>query len=249
MTIRHARRPRFITSCITAGAVCLALSSAVTPVAAETPPPAGAVSTTRLVTSPAPVDRASERARRPIYLTFDDGPVPAHTRELLKILKANGVSATFFVLGNLVRKNPEVVREEKAAGHAIGNHTWGHRELTRVSRREIVRQLVDGGKAIKSALGKNTGCMRPPYGSTNGTVRSVNRQLHLKQILWSVDTNDWRLPSVNTLTRRILNARPGDVVLMHDGGGPRSRTNAAVARALPKMVKRGDRFATVPSCL
>lgn len=138
---------------------------------------------------------------------------------------------------------------EKAAGHAIGNHTWDHRDLTRLSTSGIRREVVRGGRGIRSATGVTPRCMRPPYGATNASVRSVNRSLHLKQVLWDVDTNDWRLPSTNTLVRRLMSARPGDVVLMHDGGGNRSRSIAAVARALPRMIKRGDQFAPVQACL
>ena len=190
----------------------------------------------------------SSSARKPIYLTFDDGPYPAQTKKLLAILKRYSVPATFFVLGVQARKAPGVVRAERAAGHAIGNHTWDHRDLARVSSAGIRDELVKGGRAIRDASGVTPRCMRPPYGSTNGRVRTVNQRLHLRQVLWSVDTNDWQLPSVNTLTSRILSARPGQIVLMHDGGGNRSRTLAAVARALPIMLKRGDRFATVASC-
>ncbi len=191
---------------------------------------------------------SSRSPRKPIYLTFDDGPSPTQSRKLMTILKRNGVTATFFVLGNAAHGYPGVVRAEKAAGHAIGNHTWDHRELTHLSSAGIRSELIRGSRAIKAAIGAEPRCMRPPYGSTNGQVRAVNRSLHLRQILWAVDTNDWQLPSVNTLTKRILSARPGQIVLMHDGGGNRSRTLAAVARAIPKMIKRGDRFATVAAC-
>lgn len=193
--------------------------------------------------------KAPQIGRAPIYLTFDDGPVPAQSKRLLKVLADYNVQATFFVLGQLALAHPEVVRMEKAAGHAIGNHTWDHRDLTTLSTSRIRHELVHGGRGIRSATGVTPRCMRPPYGATNASVRSVNRALHLKQELWDIDTNDWRLPSVKTLVRRIMSARPGDVVLMHDGGGNRSRTIAAVARALPRMIKRGDRFAPIKACL
>lgn len=193
--------------------------------------------------------QAEKGGRAPIYLTFDDGPSPAQSKRLLNVLAAHKVQATFFVLGQLAATHPDVVRMERSAGHAIGNHTWGHRDLTTLGASGIRSQLVRGGRAIKSATGVTPSCMRPPYGATNSRVRSVNRALHLKQVLWDVDTNDWRRPSVNTLVRRLMNSRPGDVVLMHDGGGNRSRSIAAIARALPKMMKRGDRFAPVKACL
>ena len=213
---------------------------------AAAPPDTAASSTNAPTAPPVPSPRA---ARAPIYLTFDDGPFPAQTKRLLKVLERNGVQATFFVLGQLAAQHPEVVQMEKAAGHAIGNHTWDHRDLTRLSTSGIRREVVRGGRGIRSATGVTPRCMRPPYGATSASVRSVNRALHLKQVLWDVDTNDWRLPSTNTLVRWLVSARPGDVVLMHDGGGNRSRSIAAVARVLPRMIKRGDQFAPVQACL
>ena len=244
MKLRHYLR--LSTIAVVACASALGCTVGTQSALAAVPPDAAASSTTAQTVAPAPAPRAP---RAPIYLTFDDGPFPAQTKRLLKVLERNGVQATFFVLGQLAAQHPEVVQMEKAAGHAIGNHTWDHRDLTRLSTSGIRRELVRGGRGIRSATGVTPRCMRPPYGATNASVRSVNRSLHLKQVLWDVDTNDWRLPSTNTLVRRLMSARPGDVVLMHDGGGSRSRSIAAVARALPRMIKRGDQFAPVQACL
>lgn len=244
MKLRHYLR--YSTIAVVACASALGGTVGAQSALAAAPRDAAVSSTNAPTAAPLPTPRAP---RAPIYLTFDDGPFPAQTKRLLKVLERNGVQATFFVLGQLAAQHPEVVQMEKAAGHAIGNHTWDHRDLTRLSTSGIRREVVRGGRGIRSATGVTPRCMRPPYGATNASVRSVNRALHVKQVLWDVDTNDWRLPSTNTLVRRLMSARPGDVVLMHDGGGNRSRSIAAVARALPRMIKRGDQFAPVQACL
>ncbi len=185
-----------------------------------------------------------------IYLTFDDGPNTIYTPQILKILKDNEAKATFFVVGNQVTTREAIVRQIKADGHFIGNHTWSHPALTGLSTAEVNYQLSLARHKINGAGGAGTmgNCMRPPGGSTDDRVRKIAEQQRLTTVMWITDTGDWGQPPVSVIKDRILLARPGDIVLMHDGGGKRPNTVAALAQALPILKRRGYSFAPVPVC-
>jgi peptidoglycan/xylan/chitin deacetylase (PgdA/CDA1 family) len=111
------------------------------------------------------------------------------------------------------------------------------------------KQLASTNKAISRTIGLSVTCMRPPYGATNASVTKASAQTQLRQVLWSIDTNDWKRSGVTSLTNQIAAAKDGDIVLMHDGGGDRTQTVTALAAALPKLVAKGYSFAAVPACL
>lgn len=178
-----------------------------------------------------------------IYLTFDDGPA-RDTSRLLKILKKYNAKATFFMAGNMVAGRKGVVQRVVKDGHAIGNHTWSHPDLRRLSAGQVKSQLT---KTIR-AVPQMGDCYRAPYGARNGTVNSVAKQLGLKHYGWQIDTNDWRSPSVARLTKQITKAKNGDIVLMHDGPTGRGRTVDAVKKALPILYKKGYITKTLKSC-
>jgi peptidoglycan/xylan/chitin deacetylase (PgdA/CDA1 family) len=174
-----------------------------------------------------------------VALTFDDGP-GRYTDALLRHLKAYHAHATFFVVGQNAAAYPGVLRRTLAAGHEIGNHTWSHPDLTRLSAARIRSQLARADRAIKAATGIVPRLIRPPYGALNTFVRRhTNRPL----VLWSVDTLDWRYRDSARVARRALKSvRPGSIILFHD---IHPTTVRAIPRVLKKLSARGYTFVTV----
>jgi len=173
-----------------------------------------------------------------LYLTFDDGPHAGWTPKVLEILRKHHAKATFFVLGAEAAKRPDLVEQTRAAGHHIGNHTWDHPMLTRLPAAKM-RQEIFSGVASK--------CFRPPFRDTNAKVEATAKANHQRQVLWDVDTNDWKKPGAAAIEHAILiGARPGAIVLMHDGGGNRAQTVAALERALTKLQRQGYTFHALP---
>ena len=174
-----------------------------------------------------------------VALTFDDGPGP-YTPQLLSSLDRFAAKATFFVIGQNVVASPSVVRSEIAAGHEVGNHSWSHRDLTRVAHKELVNQITWGDQAIRNATGQSPTLIRPPYGAVDAALRrTVDRPL----ILWNVDTLDWKYRNSPRVVKAVLSTvKPGDIVLLHD-------IHRTTIRAVPDILKalsaRGYHFVTV----
>ncbi len=181
-------------------------------------------------------------ARGPVlYLTFDDGPDPRWTPRILAVLARHDATATFFQVGSEIRRHPRLAARVRAAGHRVGNHTATHAHLTGLGRAEIRREVEGGVPGAE--------CLRPPYGQVNVVVRSVAAESGQRLVMWTVDTGDWAKPGADRVVRRLLTgARPGAVVLMHDGGGNRRQTVSALTAALPVLAARGYRFETHPGC-
>ncbi|MDR3687368.1 MAG: polysaccharide deacetylase family protein [Coriobacteriia bacterium] len=181
-----------------------------------------------------------------VALTFDDGPWPVQTEKIVAILKAAGVRATFFELGQQVQHYPAISRAVIAAGDVIGNHSWNHPFLTKLKAPGVRHQIADGASAIKAATGETATLFRPPYGAINNTVWAQAKTEHESIVLWDVDTLDWSKPGVpkilNNLQREIGRA---SIVLMHDGGGDRSETIAALPLAIDWLKAQGYTFVTV----
>ena len=181
-----------------------------------------------------------------VALTFDDGPGP-YTRTLLDTLAAQHAKVTFFLIGGNIRGREAVVRRELADGHAIGDHTWSHPDLSRLPERAVRSQLTRTLTEISRVTGVRTRLMRPPYGATDRHVGAVARRLKLTQIVWSVDTNDWLdRNSAIVAHRAISRAHRGDIILMHD---IHPTTVKAVPKILRDLRKRGFTFVTVPQLL
>lgn len=181
-----------------------------------------------------------------VALTFDDGPVKG-TEPLLKILAAHHAKATFFVLGAMVEENPDMLRREVAAGHEIGNHTWGHPQLTILPAAEIRRQIKSTSDIIKKVSGVTPRLLRPPYGATSGRVSRIARSFGLTQITWSVDPQDWKETSAGPVVKRInAQTQDGDIVVAHD---IRPSTVRAMPEILTSLERRGFTFATVSELL
>jgi len=190
-------------------------------------------------TSPRPSEKL-------IALTFDDGPWPGQTNRILDILKDEGVHATFFMQGGRVKKSPGLAKRVADEGHLIGNHTLSHKRLTKEKPKEVRRQIVDGAKTIRSATGVQPVWFRPPYGAIDGDVWKQTRELRVKVALWDIDTRDWSRPGTSKIIRTAeKNARPGSIILMHDGGDDRRQTIAALPKIIRDLKARGFVFVTL----
>lgn len=182
-----------------------------------------------------------------IALTFDDGPWPGHTEKILDILKAAKIHATFFMLGVRVKAAPALAKRVVMEGNAIGDHTLGHRELTKEKPKEIRHQIVAGADIIENATGIRPIWFRPPYGAINAEVWKASRKLKMHVVLWDVDTRDWSKPGVNKIVATAeKHARKGSIILMHDGGVDRAQTIAALPKIIENLQKKGFIFVTVP---
>ena len=171
-----------------------------------------------------------------VYLTFDDGPNPTYTPKILAILRKYGVKAVFFEVGRNVSYYPSITRSLRYYGMKIGNHTWSHPDLTALSTASVTWQL----NKMESVLGYRPRCVRPPYGATNSRIRSIIAARGQRHILWTVDPRDWSRPGTWTIVNRVLaNVHDGSRILLHDGGGDRSQTVAALDILIPKLRARG----------
>ncbi|WP_433246274.1 polysaccharide deacetylase family protein [Actinomadura nitritigenes] len=185
---------------------------------------------TRAMLSHAGTGNACRRGR--VALTFDDGP-DIYTPQILEVLRAYGVRATFFIMGKKAAARPALVRAVVAGGHLAENHSWDHPHMADLDAPAIRRQLVDTTAAIMRAGAPRPTLFRPPFGNTDGVVDEQARALGLRVVRWSVDTNDWRGRRPADIAATVLTqAGPGSVVLMHDGVA----NSAATIRALPAII-------------
>jgi cellulose synthase/poly-beta-1,6-N-acetylglucosamine synthase-like glycosyltransferase/peptidoglycan/xylan/chitin deacetylase (PgdA/CDA1 family) len=197
--------------------------------------------------------RSHRMPARTIALTFDDGPDPAWTPRLLDVLHRHRVRATFFVVGSQVSRHPDVTRRIVAEGHEIGAHTFTHPSLPDLPAWRRNLEHSQAQMAIAYATGMTTSLVRPPYSSFTdaldeeawSTVREVGRHGYIT-VLNDTDSRDWARPGVDAIVRSATpEGTDGAIVLMHDGGGDRAQTVAAVDRFIPAMLQRGYRFTTV----
>ena len=190
-------------------------------------------------TAPAPTPATGNKV---IALTFDDGPGP-YTAHLLDILDQYGAKATFFLIGSKVSGQASVVRSIQARGHQLGNHSWSHPELPKLSVDQIAGEIDRTNEAIRQATGVKPSILRPPYGAVNGVVLEQLRARGMSSILWSVDTRDWAdRNSQIVCSRAVAGARPGAVILMHD---IHQTSVNAVPCILGSLKQQGYSFVTI----
>ncbi len=188
-----------------------------------------------------------------IALTFDDGPWDTSTVAILDTLKEYDAKATFFTVGQKISGHEDLLQRAANEGHEIGTHTWDHAEgsgqgvsLILMSSDERKQEVEKGLQAIKDATGQDASLMfRSPGGNFDASVASDLNGLINAEIGWNIDTGDWKKPGADAIAQRIKSAGPGEIILMHDGGGDRSETVAALKQALPKLKEEGYRFVTV----
>ena len=190
-------------------------------------------------------------SRYPIALTFDDGPWPTTTSQVLDVLKKNNVKATFFMVGKQVEKYPQLLKQVVAEGHAIGNHTWSH-QYGQYDESAAAHELNDAAALFDKTTGVKTSLFRPPAGILNNGLAAYAQQKKYAVVVWSVDSKDWRYHGTTTkalLESVVKDAKPGGIVLLHDGGGDRSTTVQALPQLITALQKRGYTFVTVPELL
>ncbi|WP_326769542.1 polysaccharide deacetylase family protein [Streptomyces sp. NBC_01591] len=181
-----------------------------------------------------------------MVLTFDDGPDPLYTPHILATLREHDVRAMFFVCGEMANDNQELVRAIADDGHTIGNHSWTHPLVTRLSRAGVRDELGPTSEVIEQITGAPPLWYRAPYGAWNRNSFEIGADMGMEPMAWTVDTLDWTEPGVGTIVRRVREgAAPGVVVLAHDAGGDRSQSVAALRRYLPELLDDGYRI-TVP---
>nr|WP_307867726.1 polysaccharide deacetylase family protein [Saccharothrix coeruleofusca] len=150
-------------------------------------------------------------------LTFDDGPNTGSTPQLITALRSAGLRATFFNVGNKVQQNPSLAKSQRDAGMWVGNHSWSHPHLTQLSAAEMSSELSRTQQALQQATGETPKLFRPPYGETNSTLKSIEAQLGLTEVLWNVDSQDWNGASTAQIVQAASTLQSGGVILMHDG--------------------------------
>ncbi|WP_214413660.1 polysaccharide deacetylase family protein [Sphaerisporangium fuscum] len=151
-----------------------------------------------------------------VGLTYDDGPNPSNTTNLLNTLKSNGLRATMFDIGQNARNNQALVRAQVDAGMWVGNHSYTHPHLPQMSSSQMLSELQQTQQAIQQATGAAPKLFRPPYGETDSTLKSVERQLGLTEIIWDVDSQDWNGASTDQIVQRASSLQNGQIILMHD---------------------------------
>lgn len=190
------------------------------------------------------VHEGAPEAGRAVALTFDDGP-GALTRRVLGILRAHQAPATFFALGTMVRRDPDVIPRVVADGHSLGNHSYSHPLLNGADSRELLRT----NRALVRAGAPQPCLFRAPYGENPPAVVRMARDLGLLTVHWNTDPGDWRsLTADQVVATTLAQARPGSIMVFHDGATRRTMTRA-LPRILVALASRGYRFLTVPELL
>jgi peptidoglycan/xylan/chitin deacetylase (PgdA/CDA1 family) len=178
-----------------------------------------------------------------VYLTFDDGPDPVYTNQVLDVLARYDAKATFFVIGNLVDAYPGVVQRMINEGHTVGNHTYYHEALPLQEPDQIAQTLGATDAAIARAVGHKTNCLRPPYGAMDQGTFDLVRGQGFTVHMWEVDSEDWKLNDSYTIASNVLTTTDlGDRILFHDGPSNRAATVGALESVLQVLTNRGVRF-------
>jgi peptidoglycan/xylan/chitin deacetylase (PgdA/CDA1 family) len=197
------------------------------------------------------------RNQRQVALSFDDGPSPAYTPQVLNLLAQYGIKATFFVIGQNVYRYPGVCREVSAAGHVIGNHSYYHRKSLcwkggKVAAREVLRT----SEAIFQSTGVEVKLFRPPHGFRTPWLMHTLRRLGYAVVTWDNMTDDWEAnkPAADIVEAIVKRTKPGSIIVLHDGrshhdGYDRSQMLLALPRIIETLRDRGFDFVTVPQVL
>lgn len=186
------------------------------------------------------------RGSKYVALTFDDGPWPGQTDKILDILRSNDAKATFFMLGMSAQRNPTLAKSVVKAGMEIATHSQSHKMLAKADAATVAYEIGAGATTVRRYTGVKPYWYRPAGGSVSPLVYARAQALGLKLILWSLDTHDYSKPGAQVIADRVIgNAKNGSVVLMHDGGGDRSQTIAALPIIIKALHARGFHLVTL----
>ena len=195
-------------------------------------------------------ENADGNADKLIALTFDDGPHPRYTNQILDILKDYGVRATFFEVGENVLYYRDTAIRVAREGHEIGNHTYSHPHLRGIDGVSLRNEVERCENAIKSVTGITPRLFRPPEGVVEDTVKVMAQEKEYSLVLWDVDTRDWAGRSSADIVNTVLeNAKSGDVILMHDYISKKCHTVESLKVLIPALLRRGYTFVTVSELL
>ncbi len=185
-----------------------------------------------------------EADSKKIALTFDDGPHPYYTEQLLKGLKERNVKVTFFITGQNVEAYPEIVKEIYEDGHLIGNHTYSHIQLTSQNEESFKQEIRKTNEVIREVTGQDTIYVRPPYGSWN---KEFDKELNMFPVLWTIDPLDWCSSDAARIVRSVCSkAKENDIILMHD---QYKTTVTAALKIVDELTQKGYEFVTVDELL
>lgn len=186
----------------------------------------------------------SDQDSKKIALTFDDGPHPYYTEQLLRGLKERNVKATFFITGQNVEAYPDIVKEIYDDGHLIGNHTYHHIQLTSQNEETFKQEILRTNEVIKAVTGEDTIYIRPPYGSWN---KEFEKELNMFPVLWTIDPLDWCSSNVSCIVNNVCaKAGENDIILMHD---QYKTTVTAALEIVDRLMGEGYEFVTVDELL
>lgn len=181
-----------------------------------------------------------------IALTFDDGPHPRYTEEILQILKEYQIPATFFIIGVNAEAYPKQLQQIVDSGCEIGNHTYAHRHQQELSAKELKEEFLQCEETLVRLVGIRPRLLRPPEGKITDALQSVACELQDQVILWNIDTLDWRLNPSDRIVQTVMkNVKGGDIILMHDYVSGGNTTCAALRQLIPKLLSQGYSFVTV----
>ena len=190
------------------------------------------------------VNNAEDEDVKKIALTFDDGPHPYYTEELLDGLKERGVKVTFFVTGEHAELHPQIIKRMSEEGHLIGNHTYSHIQLKDSNREQFKEELIRTNEIISDITGEEVQYVRPPYGTWD---KKFETELNMFPVLWTVDPLDWCSTNVSCITDKVVSkVEENDIILMHDYY---ESTVTAALKVVDELLAEGYTFVTVEEIL
>lgn len=222
---------------------CLTLTALIRPLLIPEAIPALATSPSVASIDPEPPRPVPTDIKR-AALTFDDGPHPVYTEQLLDGLKERGVKATFFVTGEHAELHPDIIKRMHEEGHLIGNHTYSHIQLTTSNREKFKNELIKTNEILCGITGAEVQYVRPPYGSWD---KKLETDLNMFPILWNVDPLDWRTANANRVASAVINkVSDNDIILLHDYY---DTSVEAALMIVDELTKQGYEFVTVDKIL
>ncbi len=199
-----------------------------------------------LAARPFRIARTAQKPDKVIALTFDDGPTPPYTAQVARTLTELRATGTFFMVGSQAALFPESVRAIRAAGFQVANHSYSHGRLDFADEEAVIRELDATSDTITPLIGERMNWFRPPYGAVTDKLRVVAAQRGYHTLRWHIDSRDWEGPTPEAIAARVIkDARPGAVVLMHDGGGDRNNTVRALPIIISALYEQGYAFITL----